>query len=192
MSSILFRDPKDAVYAQIERAFRDIPIPRTRGSGAGWFFTYSNMPLFIAKMINHIFSLDGIILIDFGLPLRAVIFQELKKCSRSGSDSTRVEFLQIELVGAGDKLLYDIIERTTKILPENGYKLGRYLKDDSAKKKFISRIIDELFNQKIGIILSATECLTLVQEARLRYSNMQDQANSLVLTFEKKRKQQKP
>lgn len=192
MVTITSRDPKDLVYAQIERAFEKIPIPRTTRSGTGWYFSNNEAPLMIGKIITYILSLDGVLLIDFNAPLFSIIFRALKKHARSASDSMRLAELQIEVSGNGDKLLYDIIERTIRTLTETYWRNGRYIKDNAAKKKFISRIIDELFSQKNCVIISATEGLTLIQEARRRNSSMQGQAQWLQNMFEKKQKKSTP
>lgn len=185
MSAVAIKDPKDFVYAVILQMFADIPIPRTRG-GNGWFFLNASIPGFIGKIIKRALSVDSIMLIETGVPLEQVIFAALMQTQRSASDQARVEALQLELSGGGDKKLYDIIENTIKTLPENGWRSGRYLKDEAARKKFISRIIDEFFGQKGNVILPAVECLLLVQAARQKFLSLQDQAVYLANAFEKK------
>ncbi|MBI2055969.1 MAG: hypothetical protein HYT37_01150 [Candidatus Sungbacteria bacterium] len=193
MAGATARDPKDIVYAAILKAFADIPIPRTVKTGNGWFFLYNTVPTSIGKMIKLIFSLDGIFLVDVTtISLEWVIYHTLKDAMHSGSDQVRVMALQLELSGEGDKFLYDIIESAIKVLPENSWRSGRYLKDEAARKKFISRIIDEFFSQKIGIIMSPAECMSLVQSARRRYASIQDQAAFLYREFKKKRIAAKP
>lgn len=185
MISTAVKDPKDFVYAVILKMFTDIPIPRTRG-GHGWFFLYASVPGFIGKIIKRVISVDGITLVEAGVPLAQTIFDALMQTRRSASDQARVEALQMELAGGGDKMLYDIIESAIKALPENSWRSGRYLKDEAARKNFISRIIDEFFGHKGSIILPAAECLSLVQSARHKFLSLQDQAVYLADVFEKK------
>ena len=192
MSNPVLKDTKDLVHTQLILAFDAIPIPHTIRSGSGWFFAYYNVTGHIGKFIKYIFSLDGVVMVDLtNIPLEQTIYQALAIKQRS-SDQACVASLQIELSGDGDQLLYGIIERTIKTLPENYGKIGRYLKNDTERKKFISRIIDEFFNQKIGVILSAAECMLLVQEAKQKYISLQDQARFLSLAYEKKRIPIKP